>query len=553
MNRSAVVFVTVLLLLGISVAVWRMTLPARPERAAESNAPLPPEEVKDAILAIPVARDDRFVPTDEKDTSAAPPVAEAVPAVAKVEGGEVSGRVRADGGPVAGATVSASCVETCASATAETDTQGRYTLSGLTQPKDYSITVVAEGFAEMTRLVETREKNIRGIDFDLEKGAALSGQVVNKDAVPLGLCTVYLVFRADESPEWPPDGYDVVGIYRTVPTDAGGRFAMENLPPGTYTFYVSRSSSEYTARLPTLTPPITLALGETLNNVQVMIANLEEQFIEGYVRDADGTPLEGVKVAASPDIYNAPNDRAETDVHGFYRMDGLGDQPLDVWFECPDGESLRLRDVPVGASDVNVTFADPGTIIGTVVEAATGELVADFTLSVRVQLSNGRDTTSPISSDEFRQVGEKDGPEFRLGPKAGQFTISEVYPGIATVRVTSRGYTTEDFGDIPVVTDQVTDVQLALSPASAFEGDILIPEGSKLTIRRMAMRPLDDLPAVETIPVDANAHFYIDDLDPNTYSVMIWLDSPDGATVKLERDIEIPKGTVVTENFEVTE
>jgi hypothetical protein len=139
--------------------------------------------------------------------------------------GRIEGRITdRQNRPLAGASVTLTDLGGTVVATAATDADGRYRLSGLDQA-DYMLTATAEHARPATRIISAGRS--RQADLELAVGTTLTGRVrAARSGRPVPEASVMAVDAAGE-------------VAGATTTDRDGRYELRDLPPGTYTVVAS--------------------------------------------------------------------------------------------------------------------------------------------------------------------------------------------------------------------------------------------------------------------------------------------------------------------------
>jgi len=247
---------------------------------------------------------------------------------------------------------------------AKSDARGNYRLTGVARNAKYVVFAKATGYvsAGSDPVVVPSQGDLTDIDFILERGATISGRVVDTrgECVPHADISLVLESKAFQV-SW-------VGAAHAS-TDEEGRFRMQGIGSGTYIFLVSAPREDDAGwRQVATNAPIPIRAGEEISDLDVVVYALDEGWIEGCVRDEDGKGIPGVRVAAGR---NAGRDAcrsgayARTDVEGHYRLEGLGEPAVPVSFSHEGYADARLENVPVGTRSADVVMTTrPSTIEG---------------------------------------------------------------------------------------------------------------------------------------------------------------------------------------------
>lgn len=194
--------------------------------------------------------------------------------------GSISGRTLLDGAPTGGVSVTVTDgALTRATVSLSSGDVGAWRVSGLPVPGTYTVTFTRGDLQPQTRLVELDDRgrqHVGGVDVALRRATgSVTGAVREVGGAPIGGATVSLT-SGDRT-------------YRVRSVDAGGRFEVAGVVPGTYTLTVTRSGSRPASRL------ITVAAGQVLD-----VGTIEVQpraSIRGQTLHAgNGSALAGVQV-----------------------------------------------------------------------------------------------------------------------------------------------------------------------------------------------------------------------------------------------------------------
>ena len=179
-----------------------------------------------------------------------------------------------------------------------------------------------------------------------------------------------------------------------------------------------------------LNDPITLAAGQQMDGLRVVIAAFEDNVIEGHAWDKDGEGVPGVEVSAA--ISGSVVDATETDAEGAYRIEGIDydfQEPnvlLRIRFRHPDFLTTYLEGVSPQTMDADVVLMRPGNISGEVLEARGNRPLQTFEVEV-----------TEISPGEEEELYSRSG---RLTKQPGAFTIEGVAASLVTLQVSAPAH-----------------------------------------------------------------------------------------------------------------
>ena len=288
---------------------------------------------------------------------------------------------------------------------------------------------------------------------------------------------------------------DVLPEPRVAISGADGRYAITDLPAGSY--IVSATRSGYA--------PQTYGQGRTLTGVPVVLAEAQQAaidlpltpggFISGRILDEDGTPFAGAEVEALISRFEAGADTlfsvstVLTDDRGEFRLFGLAPGPYYVSAADP---AFRRVSTPKGVFRYSPTY-HPGTTQADQAKpinvTATGEAPkVEFRLSLippaRVdgqlltydsrQLLSGAIIMSPLEGDGVPMVPPEEPAIF----PDGRFSFGGVVPGRYQIR--ARGVT-DPLGaalfavfSLEVRGIDVSGIRMTLRPGAILEGTLAV-------------------------------------------------------------------------------
>ena len=371
----------------------------------------------------------------------------------------VSGRVvDAAGQPVAGARLR--LFETQAeypgqrTVEGQSDAAGRFRLR--TRAAYNQLDVRADGYAAMYRHQHARIGPNRNWDFALVPAVTVSGRVVDTAGRPVvGRLVGFTPLR----PPRPPEGYSALFGYGLPPepTDAEGRFTVAGLAPCLHEIHVGSAEGHF-HQYPVNRRRLDLAAGRAPESLELVVRPADDFAIAGRVTDAAGRPLEHVWV----DTYIPSGSHWSdwTDQQGAFRLrglDGMGTSTFAIGFKA-SGDWI-LRDVPLNATNANLTVPDIGPLLGSVIDARTGRAVKEF--EVEVVRFRCPDSGAVCEKSYYR-------PRYLPG---GRFELHGVPAGVATFDVRAPGLGTQRF-DVDVAADAETAATFEMKGPAVLEIDV---------------------------------------------------------------------------------
>jgi Carboxypeptidase regulatory-like domain len=367
--------------------------------------------------------------------------------------GRITGRiVSADGGtPQRRATVRLTAPEVGVKTTL-TDADGRYEFRDLPGGR-FSVNVSKPGYVnvqygqlrpfEQGRPIELAEKQVVDkADISMPRGGVISGRITDEFGEPVADALVSAMRQM-----WANGRRRLVSSGRTAQTNDLGQFRLYGLPPGEYFVSGTLRNTEFMALeamagaasgpaaastpasgyaatyFPGTTAPasaqrVSVAIGQDSQNTDFALAPVRLARISGTVMNADGKPVEGSMVNATP-----VNSAGEI---GLMMMGATGRTNKDGSFTisnvAPGDYTLNVRPIRIMTSDGGNTMmfsamvsSGPGGVEGesaSVPVTVAGEDLAN----VIIMTSKGATATGRVV-----------------------FEGSSTPPSVATVRITSTG------------------------------------------------------------------------------------------------------------------
>ena len=431
-----------------------------------------------------------------------PPGTEMASAYTPGPGALVRGRILgADGRPVANAVVRAMRNGAPIRA-AETDAEGRYTLTGLA-PGEWRIEALRTGFvslqygqttaAQPGKSVRVADgETVERIDIALPRGSVVEGTIVDENGEPLQGAVVQLLQL-----RYLPQASRQVAMRASGvldrQTDDRGRYRFSGVLPGSYIVGVSVEATPppgaATGYAPLYFPgtpdldsgtPVMLDVGRDRVGVDVVFVPSPAVRIAGRAVDSTGKPLRGMVVLAvsqrSGSIAPEPR-RATPDPDGRFAFENVphGDYVVQALATRGDGPvgsrgmaEFGVQFVPVAGPtpDVLVRTSAGSTVAGRVIVEGAGEpnrlassvmpFPTDFDYA---PLVGGSTFSSSLSADRIRTSG-------LFGPM--QFTLRAAADNLYLRSVTINGRdvtdTPFDFGSTP---QEFTDAEFVIANTAA--------------------------------------------------------------------------------------
>jgi len=258
-------------------------------------------------------------------------------------------------------------------------------------------------------------------DLRLPAGGSIEVRVESADGQPLAGAVVEAL--AGELGAGPSRRGAEPEVLRAATTDAEGRARLERLPPGLLGVRGRARGFQVESR-----DAISIQDLKTTEGITLRLR--PGAAISGTVRDWDGKPIAGARVAVSAEA-NHPEMSLNvrwrwvpslTDAEGCYRLEGVPEGELTVDVRAGGFQRGRRQHVLGGTEGVDFALARRAVVQGTVMDAVTGARVEEFTARI------------PIGSwgDPVPWEFQKTGP--------GAFTLAGGLERQVEVRVEAPGY-----------------------------------------------------------------------------------------------------------------
>ncbi|MEM8961403.1 MAG: carboxypeptidase regulatory-like domain-containing protein [Acidobacteriota bacterium] len=380
-----------------------------------------------------------------------------------------------DGRPVTGAEIQVHTdlarnhfLEPPLAVAARSDDQGRFLLSGLPVAPQYEVVARAPGFAAMPFTVTPTNDELRLV---LSRGVATAGMIFDAWGKPVANASA-LLYPSRESDR----SRLLVDDVHVGQSAADGRFFISAVVPGRYELGISAPGFA----------PMTvrgLEIEDSNRPVDLGAVYLErEAVLEGRVTDADGLPIEGVKVSFLSLVYEVGpgDDRLSTEKMTYTGPDGsfaLGQlqagQQVDLELRRSGYRALDVFGVDVPVPDpLEVVLERNVEVSGRVVDA-DGEPVVAAQVVVRDPKTTGDEMAGRV-----RQTATSDG--------RGQFVLTAELSGRFLVTASAPGYRRSAEVEVVVRDGVVADeVVLVVETGTQLTGRITNVDGEPVAGARL--------------------------------------------------------------------
>jgi hypothetical protein len=337
---------------------------------------------------------------------------------------------------------------------ATTDSSGFYRSENAYPKIFYRFIVEADGYCPTGDQRKLGEKD-ETLNFVLQRAMKISGHAVDTSGAPMPDLKILPVLMTTD-----PLKQNKRYVSKGTTTAADGSFTLAAIPAGEFGFYGTGSAGKSLFSLASLGAPLEVVEGRDCEDVKVVFPN-PQGTIEGHVYNSAGKPVSGVRVAVLNKTRKAGSSMM-SDENGFYRLVALDHPSYDLALTSATNDklSMTVRNIPVGATNADFVFDEPGSISGRVVDAKTHASLSGFEVKVLK-------VTGPGDSE----YGERCLGEFKPGSETGTFTVEGVPAGTAVLYCSVPGHGS-------ITTDVVVEPNITTGPLVLELPEAAIVEGS---------------------------------------------------------------------------
>lgn len=378
----------------------------------------------------------------------------------------------------------------------KTGPDGRFILPDLPAAKKARLDIVHADYVDQSLSLGEYRGDAKDVgDIVLELGGRIAGFVGTTGGAPIEGAVVRAI--QSETVVEEGGGMFVIGGGDGPPggirakTGKDGRYEVTGVPAGQVTVTV-RHEHHPTA----IQRKVRLEKGELVPNVDF---SLEPGLaISGKVTDADGEPIEGIRVGTSHSTTLDLNEFTQvgstfktvrTGVDGTYTLHGLSEGEYVV--KASGGIFLpdTREGVKAGSAGVDFALAEGGTVCGRLINVRTGKPVEDFRLAVKSDLLSNRFTGMILKGERAAAIIGDD------GPAAGAYCVMGLGAKSLDIEITAEGYAKASFDDLAAAAGEKVVRDFELTPESRISGIVLSPEGDPVAGARLELTPGPPAPA----------------------------------------------------------
>jgi hypothetical protein len=434
-------------------------------------------------------------------------------------GGAIAGRVTDEtGAPIGGATVRGEPYDCCGASTeTTTSADGTYALGDL-DPGRYVVFADADGhvgefyvdardYFEATP-VYVAASVVEGIDFSLQRSAAITGTVRRGDGAPLSFASVYAT--SVECCDFAFTTANANGVYRLDKLRGGAYFVRAEVFGYAYEWYDDAYRLEDAQ-------PVTVAPGDEASNVDFSLATAA--VISGRVVDRSGAPIFGARIWAVDEC--CPTATDASDFSGSFQLGPLQPGPHRIQALAPGYATEWYDDAYDPADALTFDLQPAQEVTGIEIDLLRGGTV---TGRVTDELGNGIagavvEAFIPSCCDTIAS--------YALTDADGSYSITGVPPSPHYVHVTADGYLGEyydnaldfEYGIAVAVTDEqtISNIDFTLGRASYISGTVTDTNGSPLPGGWVRVESSDGSLCCTFDYVDEQGRYRSAPLRPGTY------------------------------------
>jgi len=433
--------------------------------------------------------------------------------------------------------------------------KGEFHIGSIDPDNSYDLRVEAEGFAPAKEAVSGLEpyRTRSGVRVALGRGHAVSGRLVDDE----GNAVVDVGVKLAAAPSSGGGGFvqvmrmsDSQATFETA-SDQEGRFEIVGLPTGRFDLEAHRRgfADRKLSGIEIVEGKATVDLGD----VELTYG----ESVQGYVRDTDDLPIEGVEVFVSEGgggmmmVMAGPGPGPErdepdalTDPSGWFTVSDLSpEERYELRFTRTGFVSANASAIEVPRVEPVEVSMDPASDVAGVVLDPQGEPIVGAQVLLR------RSQTIEMGGNVMAMMMMTDSAT----DQEGRFLFEDQEPGTISLSAVASGYqeAKRDNLEVPKGED-LLDIEIPLPTGAILEGRVLSPDGRAAIGAAVGPAGGDEGPGgmmrqMNQVGVDGSGYYRIEGLEAGPLSIeAVHPDYP-----RVVRDAELREGRNTLDlNFE---
>jgi hypothetical protein len=337
--------------------------------------------------------------------------------------------------------------------------EGRFLLAGYEAGQKVRIYTDKETYSRPDLdSIQIQNDSITGLTITLNQGAVFEGTVHDRNNAPIPSGQMFLKIKTSQK-------------YR-ADIRGKGIFKIDGIAAGDYDlFYEPRANNNFmysTSKSAINLGKISFQTGQQLIDAVYQIDIDLSNTISGNVSNTRGEPVPAAVTARGNAGVIVT---AQADETGAYELTGMVEGDYYVHASHADYSTESINPVHTRSTNINFVMKGTAAVSGTVVDAATGDPIPSFELSILV---DGQSYTFGSTNIQFRGFNDVD----------GEFTYDKIQSRQYVWKIIARaeGYSHTEYQLGTLVADETrSDVRLALTPSATIQGKVFDSEGNPIS------------------------------------------------------------------------